>query len=312
MVLDAQSLENLMSKKILIISDKRAGHENQSIAFCNILNYEFEILHVKYKYKFFKIFSYIFDFLNIYTDKLFVCEEKLLSQDYEYILTCGSSTYYAGKYFSKKTGSKLIALMYPKGFKNNFYHIFASFHDEPKQSDNLTILPINISYLVPKNIYSPKRKAVGIVIGGDNASFKINKNRIEKELLSIKEQFVDYEIAITSSPRTSKEVEGIIEKMNFDYEVIYSKNKINPISDFLYKCEYVFLTDDSTSMISEAVCSGRAFVEIIRLNTNMKVSKYSLFVENIVHLKAAHFYNGRVGKNNKKIDLKDTIQKALK
>jgi mitochondrial fission protein ELM1 len=300
-----------MNKKVLIVSDNRAGHENQSIAFCNILKYKFDILHITYKYKFLKLLSYFFDFLNIYTDKLFVCEKKMDSENYDYVVTCGSSTYYAGKYLSRKVSSKLIALMYPKGFRNSFYHIFANLHDKPKKSQNLTILPVNISFSSPKNRYNPKKNAVGIVIGGENSIFKIDKYELKETLLCIKKQFVDYEIAITSSPRTSKEVEEMVEEMKFDYEVIFSKNKINPIPDFLHKCRYVFLTEDSTSMISEAVCTGSAYIEIIPLKAQKKDNKFNKFIQNIVHLKAAHIYDGGVGKSNMKIDLENSIRKVL-
>lgn len=311
MVLDAQSLENLMSKKVLIISDDRAGHENQSIAFCNILKYKYDILHVRYENKFLKALSYFFDFLNIYTKSIFTCKEKIDDKCYEYIVTCGSATYYPGKYFAKKLNSKSIALMNPKGFKNNFFHIFAPFHDNPKKAENLTILPVNISFSLPKDIFTPKKEAIGIVVGGNNSIFKMDKNRLKTALLNIKKEFENYEIAITSSPRTPKNIEEMIEEMEFDYKVIFSKNKINPIPDFLYKCKYVFLTDDSTSMISEAVCNGNAKIEIIKLNLNKKANKYELLIENLVHLKALHIYNGRVGKNSVKINLEDMIKKAL-
>jgi hypothetical protein len=64
-------------------------------------------------------------------------------------------------------------------------------------------------------------------------------------------------------------------------------------------------------MISEAVCNGDAKIEIMRFNLNIKANKYGLFVENLTHLKELHIYNGRVGKNSKKIDLENIIKKAL-
>jgi len=58
MVLDAQQMETCL--RLLILSDKKAGHENQSIAFAKHLNAEFEILHVNFKNKLIYLIFYIF------------------------------------------------------------------------------------------------------------------------------------------------------------------------------------------------------------------------------------------------------------
>lgn len=301
-----------LKKKVLIISDQRVGHLNQSIALCKIVGYDFDILNVSFRNKLLKLLGYVFDYFNIVSDKIFKYEKISFDKKYDYIITCGSSTYYAGKFFAQVFKSKLIAIMYPRGFKNSFFRIFANFHDNPKKALNITILPTNISYSIPQEIYTPKKKAIGIVIGGDSSNYKLEEKKLKNILLKIKEQFAEYEIAITSSPRTPKNIEGMIEDMKFDHEVIYSKNKVNPIPDFIFKCEYIFLTDDSTSMISEAVNSGTACVEIISLSFETRGKKFKIFIQNLLYLRILHIYNGRVGKCNKKIDLRDMIKEPLK
>ena len=58
-------------ERILIISDGKPGHLNQSIAFCKIKNIEYDILTVEFKSKLFKSFSYLFDKFGFYTNFLF-------------------------------------------------------------------------------------------------------------------------------------------------------------------------------------------------------------------------------------------------
>lgn len=295
--------------RALIVSDGKAGHENQSIAFCELLNMQYETLHVAYSNKFLKAFGYLFDWLNIYTKSIFSFQAPK-DLNYDFIISCGSSTYYPAKCFAKNI--KLVALMNPKWFKNNFFHIFASEHDNPKHSKNMTILPANISLLKAKNIYVPKKESVAIIIGGNNSIYNINKNQLQKVLECIKEQFLGYEIAITSSPRTPKNIEDMIEKMAFDYQVIYSKNKINPIPDFIFSCKYVFITEDSTSMISDAISNGNANIEIIELEAiSQRKNKFKRFIAHLEKLNLLHIYNGSLGNKNKKINLKHLIEKAF-
>jgi len=47
-------------KKILIISDGKPGHLNQSIAFCKIKEINYDILEIKFKSKFHKAFIIFF------------------------------------------------------------------------------------------------------------------------------------------------------------------------------------------------------------------------------------------------------------
>ena len=49
-------------------------------------------------------------------------------------------------------------------------------------------------------------------------------------------QFSDCEFALTTSPRTPRATESALEKLSWDYSVIYSREPINPIGDFLAQC----------------------------------------------------------------------------
>ena len=57
--------------KVLILTDGKAGHENQSKAFARSLGAEFDILPVKFKSKAAKAVSYLLDNLGVCTTALF-------------------------------------------------------------------------------------------------------------------------------------------------------------------------------------------------------------------------------------------------
>ena len=57
--------------KALILTDGKAGHENQSKAFARALGCEFDLVPVAFKSKFAKTLSYLLDNLGIHTPRLF-------------------------------------------------------------------------------------------------------------------------------------------------------------------------------------------------------------------------------------------------
>jgi hypothetical protein len=58
-------------KKLLIVTDLKAGHENQSKAFARALGCEAEVREVRFGSRFKKALSYLYDRLGIFSESLF-------------------------------------------------------------------------------------------------------------------------------------------------------------------------------------------------------------------------------------------------
>jgi len=280
------------------------GHLNQSLAFVKYLDISYDVVPVKFKCKWYKAMGYILDKTGIYTEKLFNVQ---IDQTYTMVVGAGSTTSYATKVLAKKMDAKSVAMMLPRGYRYDFDIIFAQSHDNPPKQENIIEIPANFAYAEPKGLYQAENKSIGIVIGGDNKLFSISKEILQKQLDFIKRFYEGYEIAITTSPRTSKEIEDLIASYGFDYEVIFSKNPINPIPDFLEQCETVFITGDSTSMISEAVSYGNSNVVVLPLESE-KETKFNRFIEMLEKEGYLHIFNGTIENKNKKIDFKDYLK----
>jgi len=265
-------------KRILIISDGKPGHLNQSIAFCKIKNISYDILEVKFCSKIAKLFSYIFDKVSFYTDGLFLNHKKFNYEFYDAVISTGSGTYYFNKYISKKYDIKSIALMLPKSYRyTDFDYIIAQSHDNPSKLENIIEVPLNLSYSIPKNILKKEndKKAVGVIIGGDNDIFKMEFEKIKTVMDEVFAKYPNHLKYITTSRRTPKEIDCLIENYNFDYKLIFSKEpNINPIPDFLALCEELYITIDSTSMLSEAKANSEANICIIDLDSKKENTKF--------------------------------------
>jgi len=293
---------------LLILSDGRMGHLNQSIALAKHLGAHYEIRSVHFTCKAYKLLSYLLDRLKIYTTSLFKLDQPL-TQNYDLLVSAGSSTYYANKTLARTLGIKSVTMMLPQSYRYDFDLIFAQAHDHPPKQNNIIPLPANFSYVEPKGLFVPKGKAVGIIIGGNNALFKMDKAHLKSQLDFIFEQFQGYEIAVTTSPRTPKEIEKLVENYPFAYSVIFSNTKINPIADFVAHCEVVFITIDSTSMISEAISYGTSCVEILPLGKTQN-NKFFTMTQNLETEGYLHLFDGTLAHNSRKIDFNHYAQKV--
>ena len=334
-------------RKALILSDGRKGHENQSIAFCELRGLEFCICKIAYASKLLKLCSYAFDFFGLYF-KIFKCDfgeggtavdlkngsnlnspvaqnsvnldvapngansdavsynanldastdRNLNFADFDLFVGAGSTSYYALKFYARRYARPSVALMYPKGYRKDFSVIIAGAHDRPEPSANLKISPVSLSFSHPQGLYKPQRKAVGFIIGGPNSCFEMG-DEILKQIEGVRAQFADCEFALTTSPRTPRATESALAKLSWDYSVIYSREPVNPIGDFLAQCEWVFISEDSVSMISEAVSNGSASVAILSLKRKDAHNKFDDFISALVSTGHARRYDEALKKTAK-------------
>ncbi len=349
-------------RKALILSDGRKGHENQSIAFCELRGLEFCICKIAYANKFLKLCSYALDFFGLYF-KIFkydlgergiaadrknrsnlnssalnssvapdsvnldaapngtnsdavsysanldaASDRNLNFADFDLFVGAGSTTYYALKFYARRYAKPSIALMYPKGYRKDFSVIIAGAHDRPKPRANLKISPVSLSFSRPQGLYKPHRKSIGFIIGGPNSCFEMG-DEILKQIKGVRAQFADCEFALTTSPRTPRATESALEKLSWDYSVIYGREPINPIGDFLAQCEWVFISEDSVSMISEATSNGSASVAILSLKRKDAHNKFDDFISALVSTGHARRYSeGAKLKKTAKYDLKAFVR----
>ena len=309
-------------KHALIISDKKPGLFNQSIAIAKIMNWEYTIIDVKFKNKFYQLISYIFDFINISVNFLFSNSNNINNCDI--VISTGSTTYYANKYFAKKFNVKNIAVLLPRIYRLNFNHIICPKYDFPPKKDCITEIPANICYSKLKcnseeiNRFSESfeknnKKYVGIIIGGNSSKSKIYPENIKKQINDIFTLTPNHEHWITTSRRTPSNIEQVIKEYKFEYKLLYSENKnVNPVPAFIQLCDHIFVTADSSSMISEVISSGSANITIIPVNNKKILNKFNFFIKNIVDNGCASILSSTLNTNNKKINSEIIIKNLLK
>lgn len=175
---------------------------------------------------------------------------------------------------AKATGNKSAVVMTPSilGTKPFDYAIIPD-HDkhDPKDRNILTTLG------APNHIYQPEleqvgarffagkdfegKKVVAVLVGGSDANYKPSVSWAEDALGALR-YFDGVKLLITTSRRTGKSLDDKIEDMFSDeeslgYMLILAKNpKVNALTAMMGRATHVLVTEDSVSMVSEAVTAG--------------------------------------------------------
>ena len=280
-----------MERRVLILTDGKAGHENQSKAFARALGCDFDLVEIHFKSAFHKALSYLFDRLGIHSLGLFKSIPDKNS-NYAAVLGTGSGTFYAAKSLARKMGAKCGVVLYPRGYRiATFDCVLAPAFDRPSPAPNVITIPVNLVasdeafYATGTEAfrarYTPSEKpAVAVIVGGPNKCSTMSADWMKAQLERIFADTPDAEHWVTTSRRTPPEVEAVVDSFPFDYKLLYSKDHFNPIPAFVKLARTLYVTAESTGMISESCTFGTAEVRVLD-NLNPGPHKFRRFVEDL-------------------------------
>ena len=293
--------------RILILTDGKAGHENQSKAFARALGCDFDLVEVHFKSKFHKALSYLLDWVGVRSMRLLsiAAEGNPMEMKPVAVIGTGSGTFYAAKTTAHRLGVKCGVVLYPRGYRlSTFDCILAPAFDRPAKAPNVIKIPANLvandESFYAKGVEAFREKlgagadarletkdAVAVIVGGPNKCSTMTSEWMKAQLDRI---FSSSPIPHSSSPkprfwvttsrRTPPEVEAVVDSYPWDYKLLYSKDHFNPIPAFVKLAKRLYVTAESTGMLSEACTFGMA--EVVALD-NLKPGphKFRRFVEDL-------------------------------
>jgi len=281
-------------KKALILTDGKAGHENQSKAFARSLGCEFDLLPVSFKSRFHKSLSYLLDHLGICTTALLSADFAAVDSSVCAVIGAGSGTFYAAKAIARRLGVKCGVVLYPRGYSiAGFDCVLAPSFDRPAKAANVIEIPANLvasdeefyrkgveAFRERGGDASPEKgDAIAVIVGGPNKCSTMTVEWMKRQLDSI---FAEsgHRFWVTTSRRTPPDVEALIDTYPWDYRIIYSKDHFNPIPAFVKLAKCLYVTAESTGMLSEACTFGSAEVRALD-NLNPGPHKFRRFVEDL-------------------------------
>jgi uncharacterized protein len=256
-VLNANAKRN---KVIWRFSDNRAGHDSQSIGFVSALqervDCEIYNIHVP-----FPLSSYASAVL-----KKLPLVSHLPNPDL--LVGAGHASHFPMLLSRLLRGGRTLVIMTPTLPTQLFDFCLIPEHDEKERSRNIipTIGPLNT---IRASTQLSETEGL-IVLGGESKHFYWNEDKLFQQITKIlrndKRNWI-----ITDSPRTPSSTEHLLTSLNEENVkyVSYKQKNNSDLSSLLQKAGNVWVTEDSMSMIYEALSTG-ASVGLLRVDEKPK------------------------------------------
>jgi len=197
-------------------------------------------------------------------DKIYITSNEIP----DLIISCGRKSVIPSIILKRKNPKNFtIHIQDPKVNFKNFDAIVAPNHDNLK-GDNIYTSKGAIHYITEQEISKAgqylvdkikSEKIVSLILGGPNKYYSFNSDQIINIFNQIKSIFVSngYKVIIIPSMRTPKEIIDLaIKEMGSCGHVVTKVDKHAYLSAYAL-ANYVIVTCDSTSMISEAATSSK-------------------------------------------------------
>ena len=252
----------MLKLKALLLTQGMHGMISQVEGLSKALNLKFQHQNIKLK-KFWNFIPPKFTpiSLDLLTDR-FICDAKV-------IISCGRKSVISSIALKKRLKNQIfnIHIQDPKVSFKHFDLIVSPEHDGIK-GDNILTTKGSIHYLTKKEITDNsnylqldkgKKKIVTFVIGGPNKYYNYSDEQVHYIFNKIKTLFTPdkFKIVVIPSYRTPEEViKQAFNTFSINHHVVKTVDKKAYLSS-LALADFIIVTCDSTSMISEAAVTGK-------------------------------------------------------
>ncbi len=302
-----------------VITEGMAGTENQCIGVANAIGITPEIKRISLKQPWKTITPYIrildkYSLTNNSSDLLPPYPDLILSSGRKSIAT-------TLRIKQENPDTIIVNIQDPRINPNLFDLVIVPKHD-PARGKNVIVTDIGLHKVTPEliagkgqklNISSP---SAAVLIGGDSKAFKFTEEiclNTAKQLNKLANSGVS--LMITTSRRTSQNnIEILKANLTANNILFWDGNGENPYFAYLDKADYIIITEDSVSMISEAIAIGKP-IFIIRLEGGAK--RLNSFHANLKNKNLVKDFEGKLEKYiytplNDTIMVANEIKKLMK
>ncbi len=302
-------------RKVVILTDGKKGHFNQSMAVAETVEKalisrlssrdisekaraDVETAEVKFRNRFTRFLLCLTSlFAGSRCQGCLKClkfclkkesYEKIKNLYADIVISCGASTVSTNVFFKYENNARNAVIMKPGwGRSGKFDLVILPEHDRPSR--------VKPNMLITEMVPTPARYAenktvgedgIGLLIGGDTRNFRMDKTDIAEitdQVLRAAEKR-NLKIYATTSRRTPGEVSSVLKeklagnRMCGMLVIVSDNDKKGAMNDIFASCGLIIVSPDSTSMISEAVDSGRHVIVFNRGHHPERKSKYMKFI----------------------------------
>lgn len=261
--------------KVWVLVDNRAGNSKQAIAMAEILGVSYKTKKIKYN-----IFAKLPNFLKFGFVGLTAASKKTLNGKPDIVISAGRRTASIAVAIKKRTGAKIIQIMYPGLSIEKVDVLVLPNHDKKPHEQFLSktlfihgALTHNSSDAIKSQVklwdevfkeYS--RPLIGVLLGGKSKSTnftKVNAKNLARMLIGMAESSGGALLITTSRRTPKKSIEELQLHLNGRKDIPYylynyhADGAKNPYLALLGMSDKIIVTGDSVSMCSEAIQTAK-------------------------------------------------------
>ena len=283
------------SKRILILSDGKMGHQNQSVRLAEKMGCtDYDILKLERR-KFGKPLSFL---SPIYIVKnLAQLKKQIKDNKYDIVIGLGSVPRLAMVTLKKKNPNlKTICIMDPKRNYKSYDVIAVPNHDQlTYKGDNVISFTGSLSYFSHQDLDLAKEDfkqefssllenpLIGLVIGGDSKGYKFSmlkaRDLLDKAFI-LANKFGSNIYATTSRRTPEKQTDYIKYKIESSNNTIYTTGEKNPYRAIMGYSSILIVTPETVSMLMES-CATDALV-LIADRGGVKSKRIQFFIQELI------------------------------
>ncbi len=252
-------------KKVLVIIDEKKSSFNQCVGF--LKSYKIgKKINIKYKVIRKGIINYLPNLLIYYFIFVKSYFKKAFDNKYDLIVSCGRISAPYSLFLKNKNKCQNFHILDPYFFREKFDLIFLPSHDTLNTSNSNNIIRIIGTFVnrreptreeILKFKFLSKKKIVSCFIGGDGRSSRFSKSNVLNLVEKTNKISSKFSVVYCFSRRTSKEAKNIIKLKKKKEHFLFDYDCINPYWYLIKKSQYFVVTEDSISMISDAMSTGK-------------------------------------------------------
>ena len=253
----------------------------------------------------------------------FIFKNKINTK-FNIVISCGRKSVIPSIFLKRKFKNKImnIHIQDPKVSLDNFDFIVSPEHDGLKGKNIITTkgaihylrnseLDESMNYLKPK---INKDKIVSLIMGGPNKYYDYEENAIKDIFAKIKNNFLmsNFQLIFIPSMRTPKRIIELAKDFFDQNQIIVDKIDKKAYLSSLALSDYIVVTCDSISMISEVAMTGKP-VYVAQMPIIKRNNRFKKFFELFKSLKIIRDLENTVDTwNYEKLDETDKISIYIK
>ncbi len=290
-----QQISHRPTVDVLILSDGKAGHLNQSLGLVRRLPHvRYRVVDIKFRSTFYRGLAWVAGVCGM--GKVNFVRKTLTKESFDAImesaprvvLSTGISVAPVNLMLGRIFRARTAVSMKPGPIRLSRYDLaIVPMHDEPPKMPNV-VETLGAPNLIDEELLKQeaaklrrlmnlkKQIRIGVLLGGETRDYYISRETGIVMIGQLKRlcQELDAEVLISTSRRTPRGIEKMIAGA-FDGDpacplmALASANSDNPVPGILGLSDIIVVTEESTSMVSEAASSGKTVV-VMRIDRHYK------------------------------------------